>query len=884
MPSSRWRRLLRPIAGNARRELDDELGFHLDTLVQDLIASGVSPEVARAEAERRFGTVSDIRDACLTIDRRRARRLAFKEYVHMISQDIRHVARAMRNAPGFAAVVTLTLALGVGATTAMYSVLDAVVLHPLAYAQSDRMVMIYDVERDATDAFPASYPEFLDWRGRSGAALSEVAGVIGHGEILSGRGDAVQLIGAQSSWNLPAMLGLRPIIGRLFRADEEGPGRNGVVILSEALWKQSFSGDSAVVGRPITLTGKPFVVIGVVADGARDVIPDPWHIASGKEAEFWIPLDFSVKTAPRDLRFMTVVGRLAPGITLAQASQRIGIMAAGLRREGVTTDSVRIAPLTSAVVGDLRQPLELMLAAVGVLLAIACANIANLLLAHTASRRRELAVRAALGAGRRRLLGLLFVESLARALIGGACGVGLAYLAIAAAHRWLATALPRMAEVTLSANALGFALACSVVAGVSFGTVPALRASSLDLLGSLRDGGRGVAGTRDNARRSLIIVEMALSFVLLAGAGLLIRSFVQLMHVPMGFDTHGLVATDRWLPSLRYPDSTSQIAFWARYREALKARGAAHVTFASSLPIAGGVNGGVSIEGQTFGANDKPTAEKRIVAWDYFGVLHARIARGRDFTQGDRAGSAPVVIVNEAFARRYLPGQDPIGKRVQFAWGITGFQTIVGVVADVREGALDAAPPPAIYISDAQRPMDNAYVIVRSVQPLAATKTMMRDALRSVDATLPMLEVDSFDDVMLATVRQRRVIMWLLAGFAAAALALASVGVYGVISYSVAQRTHELGIRAALGAARGTLIRLVLVESLGVAAVGIAIGAVGATMTDRLIASQLFGVGSTDPLVFAIGAALLVGVAGFASALPARRATRADPLEALRSD
>src|SRR6185312_8593417 len=402
MPSSRWPPDHQKKNGNARRELDDELGFHLDTLVQDLIASGVSPEVARAEAERRFGTVSDIRDACLTIDRRRARRLAFKEYVHMISQDIRHVARAMRNAPGFAAVVTLTLALGVGATTAMYSVLDAVVLHPLAYAQSDRMVMVYDVERDA-----------------------------------------VQLIGAQSSWNLPAMLGLRPIIGRLFRADEEGPGRNGVVILSEALWKQSFSGDSAVVGRPITLTGKPFVVIGVVADGARDVIPDPWHIASGKEAEFWIPLDFSVKTAPRDLRFMTVVGRLAPGITLAQASQRIGIMAAGLRREGVTTDSVRIAPLTSAVVGDLRQPLELMLAAVGVLLAIACANIANLLLAHTASRRRELAVRAALGAGRQRLLGLLFVESLARALIGGACGVGLAYLALAAAHRWLATALPR---------------------------------------------------------------------------------------------------------------------------------------------------------------------------------------------------------------------------------------------------------------------------------------------------------------------------------------------------------------------------------------------------------------------------------------------------------
>ena len=884
MSTSRWRRVLRPIAGNAGRELDDELGFHLEALIQDLIAGGMPRDAARAEAERRFGMVSEIRDECLVIDRRRDRRLAFKERLSMIAQDVRHVARAMRNAPGFAVVVTLTLALGVGATTAMYSVLDTVALRPLAYAQSDRMVMLYDIQRDATDAFPASYPEFMDWRARSGAALSDVAGVIGHGDILSGRGDAEQLIGAQSSWNLPAMLGLRPILGRLFRSDEEGPGRNGVVILSEALWKRTFSADPTIVGKPITLTGKPFVVIGVVADGARGIVPDRWHVASGKEAEFWVPLDFDAKNEPRDLHMMTVVGRLRPDVTMAQASQRIGAMASGLRSAKVTTDSVRIAPLTTAVIGDLRQPLELMLAAVGLLLAIACANVANLLLAHTASRRRELAVRAALGAGRQRLVALLFVESLFRALLGGACGVGLAYVAIAAAHRWLATALPRMAEVGLSASALGFALLCSVVAGVCFGTVPALRASRLDLNTTLRDGGRGLAGSRDGARRSLIVVEVALSFVLLAGAGLLIRSFMQLMNVPKGYDAHGLVATDRWLPQLRYPDSTSRIAFWAQYREALEARGAAQVTFANNLPIEGGVNGGVPIEGMTFGPNETPTAEKRIVAFNYFNVLHARIARGRGFTRDDGAGAPPVVVVNEAFVKRYLAGQDPIGKRVQFAWGIDGYQTIVGVVANVREGAMDEAPPPSIYIPDTQRPSANSYVIVRSTQPLAATTTMLRDALRSVDPTLPLLAVQSLDDVLLATLQQRRVIMWLLASFAAAALALASVGVYGVISYSVAQRTQELGIRAALGAARGALMRLVLAECLGVVVVGIVVGIVGATMTDRLIASQLFGVGAADPVVFGAGVALLLGVAGLASAIPARRATLVDPLDALRRD
>ena len=884
MAASRWRRLFRPAAVNVGRELDDELAFHLEALVQDLIAAGMNRDAARAEAARRFGAVSEIRDVCLTIDRRRVRRLALQEYVAMIRQDLHYVVRAVRNAPGFTAVVTLTLALGVGATTAMYSVLDAVALRPLAYAQSDRMVMMYDVQRDPADALPASYPEFLDWRAHSSSALAEVASVIGHGEILSGTGDAEQLIGAQSSWNLPAMLGLRPLIGRLFRSDEEGPGRNGVVILSEALWRRTFGGDPHVVGRTITLTGKPYVVIGVVPDGARAVIPDRWHVAAGKEADFWIPLDFTVTKEPRDLHMMTVVGRLRSDVTAAQAAQRIAVMAAGLENEHVTTHAVRIVPLTSAVVGTLRQPLELMFAAVGLLLAIACANIANLLLARTASRRREFAVRAALGAGRERLLTLLFVESLARALLGGACGVGLAFLAIEAAHRWLGAAVPRMSEVTLSAGALLVALACSIVAGVCFGTVPALRASGVDLLGALRDGARGAVGTRDGARRSLIVCEVALSFVLLAGAGLLTRSFVKLMNVPMGFDARGLVATDRWLPHARYADSLSQIAFWTRYRNALESHGAAQVTFSSSLPIAGGTNGDVPIEGKTFGENNTPVAEKRIVAYNYFNVLRARIARGRGFTQGDRLGTQPVVVVNEAFVKHFLPGEDPIGKRVGFGWGIDGFQTIVGVVADVREGSLDAEPPPAIYISDAQRASNNSYVIVRAAAPLASTTTLIRDALRGVDTTLPMLEVRSFDDILLATVQQRRVIMWLLAAFAVAALALASVGVYGVISYSVTQRTRELGIRAALGAARGALMRLILTESIGVVAAGVAIGALTASVSDRLIASQLFGVGTGDPVVFLGGAALLLAVAGIASAVPARRATRADPLDALRSE
>ena len=883
MAAARWRRLLPRLSGDARGDLDDEIGFHLEALIHDLIANGMTGDCARAEAERRFGAVSEIRDACLTIDRRRGRRLALTEYFGMIVQDVRHVVRAMRTAPGFALLVTLTLAMGVGATTAMYSVLDAVALRPLAYAASNRMVMLYDVQHDAADAFPASYPEFLDWRARAGVALDDVGGAIGHGEILSGRGDAEQLIGAESSWNLPAMLGLRPIIGRLFRADEEGAGRNGVVILGEALWRRDFAADPAIVGRAITLTGKPFAVIGVVADGARNVLPDRWHVAAGKSPDFWIPLGFDSKKEPRDLHMMTVVGRLRPGLTMAQASQRIAAVAAQLRSEHLTTHSVRIVPLADAVVGGLRQPLELMLAAVGLLLAIAAANIANLLLAHTTSRQREFAVRAALGAARRRLVALLFAESLVRALFGGACGIGVAYLAIAAAHRWLATAVPRMAEVAVSARALGVALGCSLVAGVCFATLPAVRGSSLDLLSALRDGGRGVAGTRDRARRSLIAIEVALAFVLLAGAGLLIRSFVTLLNVPMGFDAAGLVATDRWLPSARYPDSVAQAAFWNRYRDALRERGASQVTFASSLPIEGGTSGSVTIEGKTFTDADMPSAEKRVVGFNYFDVLHARIVRGRGFTRADDIGAPPVVVVNEAFVKRYLASGDPIGKRVGFSWGIGGYQTIVGVVANVREGALDADPPPAIYISDTQRASNNSYVMVRTNASLAATTKLMRDALRSVDPTLPLLDVRTLDDVLLSTVQQRRVIMWLLASFAAAAVMLASIGVYGVISYSVSQRAHELGIRAALGAARGALVQLVLVDSSRVVVAGVVIGVAGASLSDRLIASQLFGVGTADPLVFAAGVVLLLVLAGIASAVPAWRATRADPLEALRS-
>jgi predicted permease len=885
MTEDRWRNSARPSRSKLRGEVDDELRFHIEQLERDLIARGWRPDAAHAEAERRFGSMSPIRDACLTIDERRHRRAAWTDTMSAISQDIRYVARTLRKTPAFSFIVTLTLALGIGTATAIFSLVDGVILKPLPYSSPENLVVLFDAQRDQRE-LPMSYPEFLDWKDRSTQVLSGIGAWNTQGQVLSGNGDAEQLLGVRMTASIPELLGVTPLIGRSFRADEEPRGAAHVVMLGERLWRRRFNADAAIVGRTITLTGDPYTVIGIIPATARALVPSRWLLGRGEPPDFWMPLGLDAQNSPAGLHNLDVIGRVRPDIPLAQASARLGDLSEVRKKERGTTHGINVVSLTKNLVGNMREPLALLLGAVGVLLLITCANVANLMLARAAVRRRELAVRSALGAGRERILILILAESVIRALIGGLCGTGLAYAMVAVARQSLVGIVPRVSEVTVDGRALLAALSISLTAGLLFGVVPAIRAAGGDLLQGLRDGGRGVMGSvsRDRIRRALIVAEVALSFMLLATAGLLTRSFVNLLSVPTGFDAHNVVVGRTWLPSSRYPDSLSQVAFWRRLSAALEQNGASEVTTASDLPIAGGTSGDTPMEGTTYAPGEEPTAQKRIVGSNYFALLRAHIALGRGLQSTDVLGAPPVVMVNQAFVNRYLNGENPIGRRAQFGWGIDGFQTIVGVVADVREGALNGAPQPAIYISSEQRPSDFMNVLIRTTRSDADVAVMFRRVLAQLDPQLPLMDVRRMSDVMASTVRQQRLATMILGAFALAALVLAAVGLYGVISYSVAQRSQELGVRAALGAARWDLMRLVLEQSLGFATAGIAIGLAGSIGAGRLLTNQLFGVGSSDPLVLGGVAAVLIVVAIVASARPTLLATKANPLEALRSD
>jgi putative ABC transport system permease protein len=883
MSGERWRRSMRPARPDLRADVDEEFSFHVEMLTRELVAAGWSPPAAAAEAARRFGAVHPVRDECLTIDERRVRRATMEDFMFALLRDLRHVARTLRHTPGFSLIVTLVLALGIGSTTAIFSVLDAVLIRPLSYANPSALVQVTDIQ-GSNHGLPASFPEYLAWRANATAALSEVAAWDEHGEVLVTSGDAEQLLGAQISANLPAVLGVKPLIGRFFRPDEEIPGGQHVAVLSEAVWRRRFGSDPGIVGRSITLTGVPHVVVGVFPETRRSILPSSYDMTRGHPDDFWEPLALSARTSPRDLHFLDVIGRLRPGLTIDAARQRIAAMAAALRTSG-TKHGVEIAPLAPSLLGDLRTPMRLLLAAVGVLLLIACANVANLLLARASTRRHEFAIRTALGASRQRILMLVLVESVTRALIGATAGVAFAYGIIAAAHR-MAGSVPRMAEVTIDARVLGATLAVAVACGLLFGCLPAIQASRRDAAAALRDGGRGLAGGgAERLTGMLIIAEISLSFVLLTTAGLLGRSFANLRAVPTGMSADDLMTASTWLPSTRYPDSLSQLAFFDRLRQQLEARfGPRAATLASELPVLSGTTGSVTIGGRADVHDDDIMVEKRIVANNYFDVLRTPIARGRSFQSTDVLGAAPVVVINQAFARKWFTGENPVGKRVGFDWGIGGLQTIVGVVSDLREGPLDQPPEPAIYISAEQRPNSSMAIVVRSIRSEAVVTSTLRDVLHGIDPALPLNNVQPMSALIDGTLHARQAKTIVLGAFAAMALVLVAVGLFGVVSYSVAQRTKEIGIRAALGATRGELLRLVLMRGVRFTGAGIVVGVAGALLSGRLVASQLFAVTRSDPATLGAVAAVLVAVALLACAVPARRAARIDPLDALRGD
>jgi predicted permease len=677
-----------------------------------------------------------------------------------------------------------------------------------------------------------------------------------------------------------------PRVGRLFTPAEDLPGTERVILLSEALWRRRFGGDPRILGKTLTLGEQPYTVIGIIPPGRRSTVPTA--LAAAQELDAWMSLQLDAeKTAPRDLQFLDVLGRLRPGLALAQAEERTVSFARGLKEAVGTDQDVSLVPLDRLVIGNARPLLIALAGAVAMVLLIACTNVANLLLARAAVRRREIAIRAALGAARGRLVRQLLVESLLLALVGGAAGVLVAWAGVAGLRALGPGSVPRLAEATVDAKVLGFALALSLCTGLLFGLLPALRASRADLAEVMKEGARGTAGgpARERLRGTLIVAEVALSFALLLGAGLLLRSLERLLAVDKGFDAEHVMTSYLLLPFTRYPEGHQQAAFFREVRERVQALpGVETAALVSDIPLGGGTNGGFLIEGREYPRGKEPFAEKRIASPGYFEALRIPVLAGRVFNERDIAGAPPVVVVNQALAQRYFPGESPLGKHVDFRWNTTGMQEIVGVVGDVREQALHQPARPEIYIPHAQRPTEWAYLLVRTTGDPNGIVPSLRRVVAALDRNLPLAGVRPLEDVVAAGLADRRLAMALFGVFSVLSLVLAALGLYAVISYMVVQRRQEIGIRMALGAHAEHVMRLVLRQGLALIAAGVIAGALAALWLGRFLAGLVFGVGTTDPITFGSVALLLALTALVASLIPALRAARLDPASVLRSE
>ncbi len=800
-------------------------------------------------------------------------------------QDLRHSLRVLRRAPGFSAVVVSVLALGIGANTAIFSVVNAVLLRPLPYRDADRLVLLRETLKDRFAG--VTVPNFVDWREQN-QVFAEIAARERATFTLTGRGDAERVPGVRVTHSYFPMIGVAPLHGRLLLPEDDVAGAAPVAMLGEGLWRRRFGGDKDAVGRRIDLDGRSHILVGV--------LPAGFEIPGGAE-ELWVPLALG----PEDLRAtgshrLSAIARLKPGLGLARAAEDMKGIARRLESVRPHSNqgwSVDVGPLHERLVENARPSVLLLSAAVGLVVLVACANVANLLLARAARRQREIAVRAAIGASRARLLRQLLAESLLLALLGGAAGLLAAFWGTDLLLLLLPGGIPRLSEVRLDGAVLGFTLLLSLVTGALFGLAPAFHASKATVRDSLKEGSRGAGTGRasERLRGALMVSEIALALLLLAGAGLLGRSFLRLQAVAPGFLTDDLLALQMALPASRYADGRQVCAFYDQVLEKAAALpGVAAVAATSHLPIgSGGFSLSVFAEGAPARpSSDVPTAFYRAVTPNYFQALGIRIARGRAFDARDRAGAPRVAIVNATMAR-LLWKDDPIGKRFTLDDDEKAPLEVVGVVSDVRHFGLDNEPRPELHIPYLQAPEifwrwnnRSLTVVMRGSVESASLAPAVRAAVGALDNDLPVYNVRTMEAVIAASVAARRASLLLVSVFACVALLLASVGLYGVVSYSVSQRTHEFGVRMALGAGEADLLRLVLGRGVKLAAAGLLLGLAGALALSRLLSTMVFGISARDPLTLAAVGALLLFVALLASYLPARRAARVDPVTALR--
>src|SRR5216683_5771157 len=857
------------------QDFDLELQTHLDLLTDENVRRGMAPEEAKRAACLRLGGLTQLKET--------NRELHGLPAIETFLQDTRYAFRMLRKNPGFTAVAVLTLALGIGANTAIFSVVYAVLLKPLPYTNPDQLFTAFQANKQKGIAETGcSYPNFEEWRAQN-HVFSELAGILAHQLTLTGHGEPFVVNTSVVTPELFALLDVKPLAGRIFFPQDGKQGAAPVALVSEDLWRGRFGADPKITGTSINLDKRPFTVIGIIPAAFRTPL-------FNTKQEVWIPLAqdplFSTFMPQRGSHFLPALGRLKPGVSVAQAQAEMDAISGRLAGEFPAENNgwtIRLVPLQKEIVGNVRTALLVLLGAVGLVLLIACANIANLLLTRATSRSKEIAVRTALGAGRARIIRQLLSETAVLGLLGAATGIALAYWGVKALSSFLPSSLPQMNPIRVDYFVLGFALLLSAAASVAFGLVPAWFAANSNLQGSLREGGgrAGESSGRRRARNFLAAGEIALAMVLLVAAGLLLRSFANLMSVSPGFDVQHVMKADISLPRFQY--STPQQ--WTAFSDELLARiqaepGLQDSAVAVPRPIADGqINLGFDIVGNPpLSAGTSRTANYVAASPNYFRVMRIPLLAGRLFNQHDISTAPRVSVISEAMARIYFPNQDPLGKQLTFGFPPDGgvAREIVGIVGDVRNVSLGQDPGPMMYVPFAQAPFWGANVVVRSTLSPSSVAAAIRQEVGKMDKDVPVTDVANLPDLIEASVAQPRFRTFLLGLFAAMALILAATGIFGVISYSVSQQTREIGIRMALGAQSGNVMKQVLKEGARLAAVGLALGLAGSLAATRLIATLLFGVKPVDPLTLAAVAAILASVTLAASYIPARRATRVD--------
>jgi putative ABC transport system permease protein len=812
-------------------------------------------------------------------------------------QDLRYSARMLYKQPAFTLIAAITLALGIGANTAIFSIVNGLLLNPLPYRNAERLAIIWTHSPGANVAQDWPSPGQFSAIKSENSVFERLALAHGNNVILTSNGGEPERLGAvQASSALFSVLGAQALLGQVFLPEDDEKDKTLKVILSHALWQRRFGGDPKVLGRMITIDGHDHIVVGVMPPDFsldREVMPTVGSVA---KAELLQPLPLSAERMNNhgDENY-NILARLKPGATIAQAQTELNLASRRLEQQfpknyPLTRQfNFSIHPLLEQVVGDIRLALYLLLGAVGCVLLIACANVANLLLARSATREREMAIRTALGAGRWRVVRQLLTESVMLSLAGGALGLLLAVWGLALL-RWLNPAnIPRMASIGIDNRVLAFTSSVAVLTGILFGLAPALRSSRVNLSETLKEGGRSLVGGHHRLRNLLVVTEIALSLVLLIGAGLLVRSFIRVQQVDPGFDPSNVLSMRLALVGPAYEKDTSRMSFYQQFWERIRRLpGVEAAGGASVLPLTGGIGwGSITIEGYDAASGQSMIqSDGRAASVGYFETMKIPLIRGRYFTEQDTKESARVVLVDEHMARTYFPNADPVGRRLKFggADSTAPWMTIVGVVGNVKQYALETDSRVVLYLPHMQWGAGSLSIAVRTtVDPLGMVAAITREA-RALDPNIPFYDVKTMGQWLAESLARRRFAMLMLSLFALIALLLASVGIYGVMSYTVAQRTREIGIRVALGAQMREVLRLIIRQGMSLAGIGIGIGLVTAIAATRLMVSLLFGVRATDPLTFVAIALLLAVVALLACWVPARRATKVDPMIALRCE